>query len=83
MFPAEVDGWQRRQPARVFDPMEMYEVPIRMGFNTGVPGSPMSAGYSLGFGEAGIKPRRPAEPKKCVAVVVLRVQKGPALLKSA
>lgn len=44
MFPAEIAGWQKRQPARVTDPIDMREVPLRMGFNTGIPGAPMSAG---------------------------------------
>ena len=44
MFPAEVNGWARRQPAREFDPTEMCEVPLRMGFNTGIPGAPQLAG---------------------------------------
>jgi len=43
MFPAEVDGWQKGQPARGFDPLELREVPLRLGFNTGIPGAPMSA----------------------------------------
>jgi len=37
MFPAEVGGWQKRQPARGVDPIYMREVPLRMGFNTGIP----------------------------------------------
>ena len=44
MFPAEFAGWQKRQPALVFDPTDMREVPLRMGFNTGIPGAPMSSG---------------------------------------
>jgi hypothetical protein len=43
MFSAEVGGWQKRQPARAFDPIDMCEVPLRMGFNTGIPGAPVSA----------------------------------------
>jgi hypothetical protein len=43
MFPAEVAGWKKRRPARGLDPLEMREVPLRMGFNTGIPGAPMSA----------------------------------------
>jgi hypothetical protein len=42
MFPAELDGWKKRKPARVLDPLELREVPLRMGFNTGIPGAPMS-----------------------------------------
>ena len=39
MFPAEVGGWQKRQPARGVDPIYMREVPLRMGLNTGIPGA--------------------------------------------
>jgi hypothetical protein len=44
MFPAEVAGWQKRQRAPSTDPSEMWEVPLHMAFNTGIPGAPMSAG---------------------------------------
>jgi hypothetical protein len=43
MFPAEVDGWQKRQPARGIDPLDVREVPLRMGIHTGIPGAPISA----------------------------------------
>ena len=47
MFPAEVDGWQKRQRARGMAPIDLHEVPIRMGFNTGIPGAPtLGAGAS-------------------------------------
>jgi hypothetical protein len=39
-FPAEIDGWGKRQLARGMDPIDVREVPIRMGFNTGLPGAP-------------------------------------------
>jgi CheY-like chemotaxis protein len=42
-FPAEVDGWKKRQRVSHIDPMDMREVPLRMGFNTGIPGAPMSS----------------------------------------
>ena len=42
MFPAEVGGWKKRQPARGVDPLYMREVPLRMGFNTGIPGAAVS-----------------------------------------
>ena len=51
MFPAEADGWQKRQPARGIDPLDMQEVPLRMGFNTGIPGAPM---LSVGASEAAL-----------------------------
>jgi len=40
MFPSEVGGWERRRVARDFDPLEVQEVPISQGFNTGIPGAP-------------------------------------------
>ena len=46
-FPAEVGGWRKRQSANDIDPIDMREVPLRMGFNTGIPGAPMSS--ALGF----------------------------------
>ena len=42
-FPAEVGGWNKRQPARNFDRLSLHEIPLRMGFNTGIPGAPMAA----------------------------------------
>jgi len=41
VFPAEIDGWQKRQPARGIDPIDIREVPLCMGFDTGIPGAPM------------------------------------------
>jgi hypothetical protein len=39
-FPAERDGWERRQPAgRGAVPSDIREVPIHLGFNTGIPGA--------------------------------------------
>ena len=43
MFPAEVNGWQKRKPARGVDPLYIREVPVRMAFNTGIPGAPTLA----------------------------------------
>jgi hypothetical protein len=45
-FPAEVGGWEKRQPPSGKDRKEMREVPLRMGFNTGIPGAPLSADSS-------------------------------------
>jgi hypothetical protein len=44
IFPAEVGGWQKRQRASGIDSTDMQEVPLRMAFNTGIPGAPMSSG---------------------------------------
>jgi hypothetical protein len=44
MFPPAVEGWEKRQSAPGIDRLFMCEVPIYMGFNTGIPGAPMLAG---------------------------------------
>ena len=36
-FPAEADGWQRREPARGIDPIDIREVPIELAAAAGVP----------------------------------------------
>ena len=38
MFPAEIGGWEKRRPARGMDPIDVREVPVRLGFKTGIPG---------------------------------------------
>ena len=40
MFPAVIDGWAKRQPARGIDPIDIREVPVELGFGAGIPGSP-------------------------------------------
>jgi hypothetical protein len=40
MFPAEAGGWERRQPARGIDPIDIREVPLQLASDTGIPGSP-------------------------------------------
>ena len=49
MFPAEIGGWSKRQPARGIDPLDVREVPLHLAFNTGIPGAPL---VSLELGEA-------------------------------
>ena len=39
MFPAEVAGWHKRQFAHGVNTTQLHEVPLRMGFNTGIPGT--------------------------------------------
>ena len=39
MFPAEVGGWSKREAARGVDRAHLREVPLRLGFNTGIPGA--------------------------------------------
>jgi hypothetical protein len=36
MFPAEINGWAKREKARGIDPIDVREVPLRLGFNTGI-----------------------------------------------
>ena len=36
MFPAELDGWEKREPARGVGPLDVMEVPLRLGVNTGI-----------------------------------------------
>jgi hypothetical protein len=43
MFPAEAGGWQKRLPVRGLDPPEVRQVPLHLGFNTGIPGAPTKA----------------------------------------
>jgi len=43
MFPAEIDGWERRQPARGIDPIDVREVPMSLATGTGMPGAPSPA----------------------------------------
>jgi hypothetical protein len=47
-FPAEVGGWRKRQPAQDIDLIGVQEVPIRLGFNTGIPGAAESVAWSSG-----------------------------------
>ncbi|HEY1338177.1 MAG TPA: hypothetical protein VGF59_11740 [Bryobacteraceae bacterium] len=37
MFPAEPEGWQKRQPARGIDPIHIREVAIELALDTGIP----------------------------------------------
>jgi hypothetical protein len=37
MFPMQVDGWSRREPARGIDPIDVREVPVHLAANTGMP----------------------------------------------
>ena len=36
-FPAEADGWSRRERARGIDPIDIREVPVDLGADAGVP----------------------------------------------
>ena len=39
LFPAEINGWLKRQRAKGTDVSSLIEVPLRTGFNTGIPGA--------------------------------------------
>src|SRR3954452_14931836 len=43
MFPAQVGGWHKRQASNGLNATNLREVPLRMGFNTGIPGAPISS----------------------------------------
>ncbi len=40
MFPNAADGWAKRQLARGIDPIDVREVPAKLAFGAGIPGSP-------------------------------------------
>jgi len=46
-FPAEIDGWRRRAPVIGVEPSDLRRVPLRLGFNTGLPGAPTPTGLFL------------------------------------
>ena len=37
IFPAEINGWQRRQPADDVSADELHEIPLRVAIGTGIP----------------------------------------------
>ena len=47
MFPAGPGGWDRRQPARGIDPIDVSEVPLSLAAGTGLPGAPAVSSDSL------------------------------------
>jgi hypothetical protein len=40
MFPATANGWEKRQPARGMDPVDVRNVPLALAAGTGIPGAP-------------------------------------------
>lgn len=48
MFPATDEGWNKREPARGIDPVDIREVPIQLAFDAGIPGSPTASEVPLG-----------------------------------
>ncbi|MCU1235774.1 MAG: hypothetical protein JWP63_3741 [Candidatus Solibacter sp.] len=47
-FPAESGGWQKRQivPTRSIKPILKQQIPLWLGFNTGIPGAPRQSAPS-------------------------------------
>ena len=37
MFPAEPNGWEKREPARGVDPLYTREMPLKLAAGTGIP----------------------------------------------
>jgi hypothetical protein len=95
MFPAQVGGWQKRRPSGSINRIDMREVPLRMGFNTGIPGAPKSAAGNPGLPVADIRPIAQRHRKNskitclccnligCAGCCRLQSEEVPALLKSA
>ncbi len=48
-FPAESGGWERRQTVghRDIETIAMSQVPLRLGFNTGIPGALSFSGSAV------------------------------------
>ena len=61
MFPAEPDGWLKREPARGVDPLYTRELPIHLAFATGIPQTASQARASIMTRphERGSDPRQP------------------------
>src|ERR1019366_425732 len=85
MFPAEVGGWQERQPTCGADLIELREVPLCMGFDTGIPGAPMSTSAASaaahGRRHHGAKSRK-KEGKDHMPYLPAQRMCGPLLLSS-
>jgi hypothetical protein len=54
MFPATVNGWDKRQQARGLDPLDVREVPLSLAVDAGIPASasPRSCGSGSEYPEA-------------------------------
>jgi hypothetical protein len=95
VFPAEIGGWQKRRRASGIVIFDMREVPLKMGFNTGIPGAPKSAAGALGLPALEVRPagqrnRKSAKVvcvtcnlKGCVGRCHFQTVEGPRVLKSA
>ncbi len=44
MFPAEPNGWTKREPARGVDPLYVREAPVSLAANTGIPTDGVTGG---------------------------------------
>lgn len=95
MFPGEVGGWEKRQRASGVAPIDMREVPFRMGFNTGIPNAPKSAAGALSRPALDVRPIAKQKRKKaqiicltcnltgCVGRCRFQSVEAPPVLKSA
>lgn len=95
MFPAEIGGWQKRRRTSCILLLDMREVPLKMGFNTGLPGAPKSAAGALGRPASEVRPAAPHKRNKakivcltcnlkgCVGRCRFQSVEGPPFLKSA
>jgi hypothetical protein len=52
IFPMGSGGWEQRRAAKGLDPLHLRQVPLWMGFNTGMPGAPTVAARQQLFPEA-------------------------------
>jgi hypothetical protein len=52
LFPMGAGGWEQRRAAKGLDPLHLRQVPLWMGFNTGISGAPTMAGGQQLFPEA-------------------------------
>lgn len=84
-FPAEVGGWGKRQRAREVDPVDMREVPLSRGFNTGIPGARMSSWpVFVPNHKTNLRPlstRRRQDNRKAVMKTILVLEDEPDVLE--
>jgi hypothetical protein len=58
-FPAKLDGWDDREPAKGIDSIRLREVPLAQGVNTGMPGTEYDADGLASH----LHPKKPAPPE--------------------
>ncbi|MEO8596254.1 MAG: hypothetical protein ABI759_23250, partial [Candidatus Solibacter sp.] len=94
-FPPEIGGWQKRRCVSGVVLFDMREVPLKMAFNTGLPGAPKSATGPLGLPALDVQPNAKQKRKRakivcltcnltgCVGRCRFQSVETPPLLKSA